>query len=134
LALCEIPDRPAQTAKSTAKSQRTRAAILKAAQELFAGSTGSLTILLRASATNEGAASAIHAVFVGQIAPMLAQVVPPAEFAQRSQILGLALSRYVLKVPRWSPRTGCRSSIWSARRCSAISRASSDAASVGIYG
>jgi hypothetical protein len=38
-------------------------------------------------------------VFVGQIAPMLAQVVPPAEFAQRSQILGLALSRYVLKVP-----------------------------------
>ncbi|HSS87311.1 MAG TPA: TetR family transcriptional regulator, partial [Reyranella sp.] len=169
-----MPDRPAQTTKSTAKSQRTRAAILKAAQELFSGqgyerttvrdiaaraaidpamvmryfgskealfaratafdlrlpdltvvarrrigatliahfldvwegerSTGSLTSLLRAAASNEDAAAAvIRAIFGGQVVPMLMQVVPPAELPVRAalvatQILGLAFARYVIKV------------------------------------
>ena len=165
-----MPDRPAKTAKAL----RTQAAILKAAQELFAGqgyerttvreiaarasidpamvmryfgskeglfaratafdlrlpdltkiarhrlgatlvahfleiwegslSTGSLTSLLRAAATNDDAAAAIRTIFGGQVVPMLAQVVPPAELPVRAglvatQILGLAYSRYVAKVP-----------------------------------
>ena len=166
-----MPDRPT---KSTAKSARTRAAILKAAQELFAGqgyerttvrdvaaraaidpamvmryfgskealfaratafdlrlpdltavararigatlvahflevwegprSTGSLTSLLRAAASNEDAAATIRTIFGGQVVPMLLQVVPPAELPARAalvatQILGLAFARYVIKVP-----------------------------------
>jgi AcrR family transcriptional regulator len=166
-----MPDRPA---KSTAKSARTRAAILRAAQELFAGqgyerttvrdvaarasidpamvmryfgskealfaratafdlrlpdltavararigatlvahflevwegprSTGSLTSLLRAAASNEDAAATIRTIFGGQVVPMLLQVVPPAELPARAalvatQILGLAFARYVIKVP-----------------------------------
>ena len=166
-----MPDRPT---KSTAKSARTRAAILKAAQELFAAqgyerttvrdiaaraaidpamvmryfgskealfarvtafdlrlpdltavararigatlvahfldvwegprSTGSLTSLLRAAASNEDAAATIRTIFGGQVVPMLLQVVPPAELPARAalvatQILGLAFARYVIKVP-----------------------------------
>jgi len=64
----------------------------------------SLTILLRASASNEDAAAKMRNIFGGQIVPMLAKVTPPAELAVRaglvsSQLLGLALCRYVLKVP-----------------------------------
>jgi len=163
-------DRPAKTAKS----QRTKAAILKAAQQLFADqgyeratvrdiaaraaidpamviryfgskealfaratafdlklpnltlvakpdmgrtlvahflevwegalSNGSLVSLLRAAASNEDAAAAVRAIFGGQVVPMLAQVVPPAELPQRAglvatQIMGLAVTRYILKVP-----------------------------------
>jgi AcrR family transcriptional regulator len=165
-----MTDRPAKTAKS----QRTKAAILKAAQELFADpgyeratvrdiaaraaidpamviryfgskealfaratafdlklpnlaaiakpeiggalvahflevwegslSNGSLISLLRAAASNEDAAGAVRAIFGGQVVPMLAQVVPPAELPMRAglvatQIMGLAVTRYILKVP-----------------------------------
>lgn len=165
-----MPDRPTKTAKS----QRTKAAILKAAQELFADqgyeratvrdiaaraaidpamviryfgskealfaratafdlrlpnlaviarrdlgrtlvahflevwegslANGSLISLLRAAASNEDAAGAVRAIFGGQVVPMLAQVVPPAELPLRAglvatQIMGLAVTRYVLKVP-----------------------------------
>ena len=165
-----MPDRPTKTAKS----QRTKAAILKAAQELFAdqgyeratvrdiaaraaidpamviryfgskeglfaratafdlklpdlsaiakadiGSTlvghfvdvwegalsnGSLISLLRAAASNEDAANAVRTIFGGQVVPMLARVVPPAELPMRAglvatQIMGLAATRYILKVP-----------------------------------
>lgn len=67
-------------------------------------SNGSLTILLRASASSEDIAAKTRAVFAGQVMPMLAQVADRAEFAVRaglisSQLLGLALCRYVLKVP-----------------------------------
>jgi AcrR family transcriptional regulator len=165
-----MTDRPTKTAKS----QRTKAAILKAAQQLFAdqgyeratvrdiaaraaidpamviryfgskeglfaratafdlklpdlsaiakadiGSTlvghfvdvwegslsnGSLISLLRAAASNEDAAGAVRAIFGGQVVPMLAQIVPPAELPMRAglvatQIMGLAVTRYILKVP-----------------------------------
>ena len=165
-----MTDRPTKTAKS----QRTKAAILKAAQELFAdqgyeratvrdiaaraaidpamviryfgskeglfaratafdlklpdltaiakadiGSTlvghfvdvwegslsnGSLISLLRAAASNEDAAGAVRTIFGGQVVPMLARVVPPAELPMRAglvatQIMGLAATRYILKVP-----------------------------------
>jgi AcrR family transcriptional regulator len=74
--------------------------------ELWEGpsSTGSLTILLRASASNEDAAVKVRNVFARQVVPMLAQVADRAEVAARaalisSQLLGLAMCRYVLKVP-----------------------------------
>jgi len=67
-------------------------------------SKGSLTILLRAAASNEKIAARLRDVFAGQVMPMLAQVAGRAEFATRaglvsSHLLGLALCRYVLKVP-----------------------------------
>src|SRR5262245_27936943 len=67
-------------------------------------STGSLTILLRASASNEDAAAKMRAIFGGQVMPMLAKVMSPAGVPVRaglvsSQLLGFALCRYVLKVP-----------------------------------
>jgi hypothetical protein len=67
-------------------------------------SNGSLISLLRAAASNEDAAGAVRAIFGGQVVPMLAQVVPPAELPLRAglvatQIMGLAVTRYILKVP-----------------------------------
>lgn len=65
---------------------------------------GSLTILLRASASNEEAADKTRTIFAGQVLPMLARVADHAQLPTRagliaSQLLGLALCRYVLKVP-----------------------------------
>ena len=67
-------------------------------------STGILTILLRTSASDEDVAAKTRNVFAGQVLPMLARVADPAEVATRAgliatQLLGLALCRYVLKVP-----------------------------------
>jgi AcrR family transcriptional regulator len=67
-------------------------------------SNGSLISLLRAAASNEDAAGAIRAIFGGQVVPMLARVAPPAELPLRAglvatQIMGLAITRYILKVP-----------------------------------
>ena len=67
-------------------------------------SNSSLISLLRAAASNEDAAGAVRAIFGGQVVPMLAQVVPPAELPMRAglvatQIMGLAVTRYILKVP-----------------------------------
>ena len=66
--------------------------------------SGALTILLRAAATSEDAADRMRAIFAGQVVPLLARMAPPAEVAARaglvsSQLLGLALARYVLKLP-----------------------------------
>ena len=67
-------------------------------------STGVLTILLRTAASDEDVAAKTRNVFAGQVLPMLARVADPAEVAIRAgliatQLLGLALCRYVLKVP-----------------------------------
>jgi AcrR family transcriptional regulator len=67
------------------------------------GPRGPLLPLLRAAATNPVAAEALLQVFVDQVAPALAAVVPDnaAERAALvgSQLLGLAVARYVLGVP-----------------------------------
>src|SRR5262245_40424043 len=47
-------------------------------------STGALTILLRASASNEDAAAKMRAIFGGQVMPMLAKVMTPAELPMRA--------------------------------------------------
>ena len=67
-------------------------------------SNGSLISLLRAAASSDDAANAIRTIFGGQVVPMLARVVPPDELFQRAalvatQIMGLAVTRYILKVP-----------------------------------
>jgi AcrR family transcriptional regulator len=59
--------------------------------------------LLRAATTSEAAAAKMRELFTGQVAPAVAAVVadraPERAALLGSQILGLAVSRYVLKVP-----------------------------------
>jgi AcrR family transcriptional regulator len=67
------------------------------------GPQGPFLPLLRAAATNRVAADALLAVFVDRVAPALAAVVPDrgAERAALvgSQLLGLAVARYILRIP-----------------------------------
>ncbi|MFH8566879.1 TetR family transcriptional regulator [Streptomyces sp. NPDC017993] len=64
-----------------------------------------LTGMLRVGVTNEAGADRMRGVFAGQVRPVLAAVCPvPEEAPTRaaliaSQILGMALCRYVLHVP-----------------------------------
>jgi AcrR family transcriptional regulator len=66
---------------------------------------GSLQALLRVGTTNEAAAERLRQIFAQQLAPMVAAVAPPgADVAVRaglvaSQVLGVALTRYVLRLP-----------------------------------
>jgi AcrR family transcriptional regulator len=66
---------------------------------------GSLQALLRVGTTNEAAAQRLRQIFAQQLAPMVAAVAPPgADVAVRaglvaSQVLGVALTRYVLRLP-----------------------------------
>jgi AcrR family transcriptional regulator len=67
------------------------------------GPDGPFLPLLRAAATNRTAADALLQVFVDQVAPALAAVAPD-HAAERaglvgSQLLGLAVARYILGVP-----------------------------------
>ncbi|MFI8966737.1 TetR family transcriptional regulator [Streptomyces sp. NPDC053493] len=63
-----------------------------------------LTGLLRVGVTNEAGAERMQAIFAGQIGPLAAGVCPdPADAPRRaglvaSQILGMALARYVLRL------------------------------------
>src|ERR1700759_3152139 len=67
------------------------------------GPRGALLPLLRAAATNRTAADALLKVFVSQVAPALASITPdraPERAALvGSQLLGLAVARYILGVP-----------------------------------
>jgi AcrR family transcriptional regulator len=64
-----------------------------------------LQALLRVGITNEAAAARMRAIFADQLAPVVALVAPPgADVADRaglvaSQVLGAALTRYVLRLP-----------------------------------
>ena len=64
-----------------------------------------LQALLRVGITNEAAAARMRAIFADQLAPVVALVAPPgADVADRaglvaSQVLGTALTRYVLRLP-----------------------------------
>jgi AcrR family transcriptional regulator len=67
------------------------------------GPQGPFLPLLRAAATNSGAADALLEVFVDQVAPALAVLVPDraAERAALvgSQLLGIAVARYIVCIP-----------------------------------
>ena len=64
-----------------------------------------LNALVRVAVTNPAGAERVHAVFRDQVAPAVAAVCPEGAHAPTraallaSQILGMALSRYVLKLP-----------------------------------
>jgi len=63
-----------------------------------------LLILLRSAVTNEQVAERLRSVFVEQVVAVLARLAPPGEAERRSalvasQLLGLALTRYLLRLP-----------------------------------
>jgi AcrR family transcriptional regulator len=67
-----------------------------------------LVVLLRAAATNEAAAERTRVIFADQLLPVVAALHPPgtpaADIALRagltsSQVLGMALCRYILRLP-----------------------------------
>ena len=63
-----------------------------------------LLILLRSAVTNEQVGERLRSVFVEQVVAVLARVAPPGEAERRaalvaSQLLGLALTRYLLRLP-----------------------------------
>ena len=65
---------------------------------------GGMPIMLRSAASNEAAANKLRDVFAGQVMPALARAGGRSGVAERaglvsSQLLGLALCRYVLKLP-----------------------------------
>jgi AcrR family transcriptional regulator len=80
------------------------------------GPQGPFLPLLRAAATNRGAADALLEVFVDQVAPALAGVVPdhaPERAALvGSQLLGLAVGRYILAIPPLAGMTDARLIEW----------------------
>lgn len=65
---------------------------------------GGLPILLRSAASNEDAAETLRQIFREQVFPAIARAGNPATATARaglvaSQLLGLALCRYILKIP-----------------------------------
>jgi AcrR family transcriptional regulator len=70
------------------------------------GPQGPFLPLLRAAATNRAAADALLEIFVERVAPALAAVVPDRAADRAalvgSQVLGLAVARYVLCIPALS--------------------------------
>ena len=68
------------------------------------GANGGLPILLRSAASNEYAAMRMQQLFAAQVLPVILALGPSETAAKRaglvaSQILGLALTRYVLRLP-----------------------------------
>ena len=68
-----------------------------------------LIILLRSAVTNEQVAERLRVVFVEQVVAVLARLAPPGEAERRaalvaSQLLGLALTRYLLRLPGMADR------------------------------
>jgi AcrR family transcriptional regulator len=80
------------------------------------GPQGPFLPLLRAAATNRGAADALLEVFVDQVAPALAAVAldHAAERAALvgSQLLGMAVARYILVVPPLAGMDDARLTEW----------------------
>ncbi|MFI6291649.1 TetR family transcriptional regulator [Nonomuraea sp. NPDC050790] len=63
-----------------------------------------LQVLLRTGVTNEAAAERVRSIFATQLGPTVAALAGPEEAPVRaglaaSQILGLALTRYILRLP-----------------------------------
>lgn len=65
---------------------------------------GGMAVLLRSAASNVEAAERLQTIFRTQVSPVIARAGPPETAAKRaglvaSQLLGLALTRYVLRLP-----------------------------------
>jgi len=68
------------------------------------GSTQGMAVLLRSAASNDFAASKVREVFSAQVMPFIAALGNPQSAARRAglvstQLLGLAMCRYVLRLP-----------------------------------
>jgi AcrR family transcriptional regulator len=68
------------------------------------GSAGGFPILLRSAASNDYAAARMQQLFAAQVLPAMLALGPPDSAPQRAglvatQMLGLALTRYVLRLP-----------------------------------
>ncbi|MFF4553680.1 TetR/AcrR family transcriptional regulator [Streptomyces sp. NPDC001422] len=67
------------------------------------GTGDALLLLLRSAVTNDHAAERMHAIFASQVAPALVSAAGPEAAARAglvsAQLLGLALSRYILRMP-----------------------------------
>lgn len=71
--------------------------------EMWESGSG-MPVLLRSAASNEGAAKKLREIFAQQVFPVIASAGDPATAPQRaglvaSQLLGLALTRYILELP-----------------------------------
>lgn len=72
--------------------------------DLWEGTGSGMAVLLRSAASNEEAADRLKQIFARQVLPMIA-VAGPAETATMraglvaTQLLGLAMTRYILKLP-----------------------------------
>lgn len=71
--------------------------------DMWEGGSG-MPILLRSAASNASAAQSLERIFARQVFPVIASVGEPSTALQRaglvaSQLLGLALTRYILKLP-----------------------------------
>lgn len=68
-----------------------------------AAAAGGLAILLRTAATNERAAERVREIFLTQVLPAIAAVVPDAPALRAglisSQLLGLSYCRFIVKIP-----------------------------------
>jgi AcrR family transcriptional regulator len=78
-------------------------ALIRRFLEIWEGEDSGLPILLRSAASNDAAAQKLREIFFAQVVPTIAAVGSPANVEQRaglisSQLLGLALARYVLKL------------------------------------
>jgi AcrR family transcriptional regulator len=63
-------------------------------------SDDALLLLLRSGVTNDHAAERLRAIFAAQVAPVLSRLVDPSRVGLLSaQLLGLALARYLLRIP-----------------------------------
>jgi AcrR family transcriptional regulator len=89
------------------------ATLVRHAVELWEGDDGrsGLIILLRAAASSDAAAGKVRDVFASQVAPAIARIGGKPDARQRaglvaSQILGLALCRYILKIPPVAEMSG----------------------------
>jgi len=65
---------------------------------------GGMPVLLRSAASNEAAAERLRSIFANQVLPMIAAAGPPRTAPERaglvaSQLLGLAVTRYILSLP-----------------------------------
>ena len=68
------------------------------------GAIGGMTVLLRSAASNEFAAERMGEVFAAQVMPVVGSIGNRADANRRaglisSQLLGLAMCRYILKLP-----------------------------------
>lgn len=78
-------------------------ALIRRFLEIWEGEDSGMPILLRSAASNEAAAQKLREIFAAQVVPAIAAVRPHDNVEQRaalisSQLLGLALTRYVLKL------------------------------------